>query len=337
MKSSDLKEYIIDNNCIDTILEDLGCDYIVKHSGYYTCSNPDGNNRNAITVYENENLTVLNYTRNITKNKRSADIFDLIAFYKDCSFPEALRYAHNLLGLDYYSEREELCESLQILRMLKEMRSGGDTDNDEPVNLIPEEILSYYLPYPNKMFEDDGIDLAIQQEFEIGYCAYSNRITIPIRTPIGDLCGVKGRLLGKSDEHNPKYLYLERCNKSKILYGYWQNRQYIKNSKYIYVTESEKGVMQLASMGIRNVVSTAGKTISKYQVELITRTGCIPVFAYDQDVQINEVKEIASMFMDGISVYAIIDTIGLLNEKESPMDDENKWHILIKECVYKIK
>ena len=75
-------------------------------------------------------------------------------------------------------------------------------------------------------------------------------------------------------------------------------------------TEAEKGVLQLASMGIRNVVSTAGKTISKHQVELITRTGCTPILSYDKDVQEEELKEIAEMFMDGISVYAIIDTQG---------------------------
>lgn len=337
MRSSDLKEYIIDNNCIDTILEDLGCGYITKHSGYYTCSNPDGDNKSAVIVYINENLTALNYTRNITKDKRSADIFDLVAFYKDCSFPEALRYVHGLLGLNYYSEREDVCESLQILRMLKEMCSGDDREDNEPIKPISEIILSYYLPYPNKMFENDGITLEVQQEFEIGYDPQSNRITIPIRTPIGDLCGIKGRLFGHADDYNPKYLYLERCNKSKVLYGYWQNKDYIKNSKFIYVTEAEKGVMQLASMGIRNAVSTAGKTISKYQIELITRTGCIPVFSFDQDVQEDELKDIASLFMDGISVYAIIDTMGLLNEKESPMDREEVWNILSKECVYKIK
>ena len=337
MKSSDLKEYVLDNNCIDTILEDLGCGYIAKHSGYYTCSNPDGNNRNAVTVYENENLTVLNYTRNITKNKRTADIFDLVAFYKDCSFPEALRYVHNLLGLDYYAEREELCESLQILKMLKDMCTGDDEEDGEPVKPIPETILSYYLPYPNVMFENDGIDLDVQQEWNIGYDPHSNRITIPIRSPIGDLCGVKGRLFGEPDDYNPKYLYLEKTVKSKLLYGLYENRAYIKNNKFLFITEAEKGILQLASMGVRNAVSTMGKTISKHQVELITRTGCTPIFTYDKDVDEEELKDIASMFMDGISVYAIIDTQGILDEKESPMDSAEKWRILSKECIYKIK
>lgn len=337
MRSSDLKEYILENSHIDTILEDLGCGHIVKHSGYYTCSNPDGNNRSAVTVYENENLTVLNYTRNITKDKRSADIFDLVAFYKDCSFPEALKYVHRLLGLDFYSEREELCESLQILRMLKDMCIGDDREDDEPVKPISEEILSYYLSYPNVKFEEDGIDLNTQSEWGIGYDPSSNRITIPIRSPIGDLCGIKGRLFGAPDDYNPKYLYLEKTVKSKLLYGLYENRAYIKNSKFLFITEAEKGVLQLASMGIRSAVSTMGKTISKHQVELITRTGCIPILSYDKDVQEDELKDIASMFMDGISVYAIIDTIGVLDDKESPMDRQEAWCILSKECVYKIK
>ena len=337
MGSSDLKEYIVEQEQVDTILEDLGCGHITKHDGYYTCSNPDGNNIQAVVVYLNKNLVTINYTRNITKNKRSTDIFDLVAFYKDCSFPEALRYVHNLLGLDYYQEKEEPCESLQILKMLKDMASGDDDYDNEPVKPIPEEILSYYLPYPNKMFEDDGIGLEVQQEFEIGYDPHSNYITIPIRDSLGSLCGVKGRYFGEPDECHSKYTYLEKCAKGKILYGYWQNKGYIKNNKDIIVVESEKAVQQLATIGIRNVVSTGGKTISKYQVELIVRTGCMPLFAYDKDVTEEELKSIADMFLDGIDVYAIIDRDNILNEKESPSDNPQKWEHLTKNNIYKIK
>ena len=91
MKSSDLKEYIIEQDVIVTILEDLGCRHIKQHDGYYTCSNPDGNNSQAVTVYINDYLTCVNYTRNIAQNKTSTDIFDLISYYKDCTFAEALR------------------------------------------------------------------------------------------------------------------------------------------------------------------------------------------------------------------------------------------------------
>ena len=289
-----------------------------------------------MTVYINENLTVVNYTRNIAKNKRATDLFDLVAFYKDCSFPEALKYVHGLLGLDYYQEREEPCESLQILRMLKDMTSGDDKDINEPVKPIPEKVLGYFLPYPNKMFENDGISLEVQQEFEVGFCPASGYITIPIRDAVGTLCGCKGRYFGEPDEYHSKYLYIEKCNKGSILYGYWQNRNYIKKSQYLIVVESEKAVQQLATIGVRNVVSTGGKTLSRCQVELITRTGCTPLFAYDQDVAENELQYIASMFMDGISVYAIIDKEKILDAKESPSDNPKKFRYLMKNHVYKI-
>lgn len=337
LQAQELKEYILDNEYVEQILDDLGCKHIRHRGEYISASNPDGNNTQAVIVYLNENLTCLNYTRQIAKSKRTTDIFDLISFYQDCSFPEALKYVHGLLGLDYYAEREELCESLQILRMLKDMQLNDEDADDTPIKPISERILSYYLPYGNKMFDDDNISLEIQQEFEIGFDAQSGYITIPIRDSLGALCGVKGRYFGEPDEWHTKYTHIEKCNKGRILYGHWYNREYIKNSKNIFIFESEKAVQQLATMGYRNAVSTGGKTISKYQVELITRTGCTPIFAYDKDVEEDELKEIAAMFMDGITVYAIIDKDNILDEKESPSDNPEKWAYLVKNHIYKIR
>ncbi|MGN0246516.1 MAG: DNA primase [Lachnospiraceae bacterium] len=337
MVVSDLKEYILNNDCTEQILSELGCHHIINKGEYITCGNKDGDNKQAITIYLNDNLTCINYTRQLSKDKRTHDIFDLICFVEDLSFPEALKWTCDLLGIDYYKEPEEIPESLQILKMLKEMSTGDESEDNTPLKPIPEEILSYYLPYPNRMFEEDNIPLSIQKEFEIGYDSSTNYISIPIRDELGSLVGVKGRWFGPSEEVNNKYLYLERCNKSRVLYGYFQNKDYIKNSTKLFVVESEKSVMQLAGMGYRNAVSTGGKTISKTQVELITRTGCVPIFAFDQDVQEEELKSIADMFMDGISVYAIIDKECILGEKESPSDNTDKFIELIKNHIYQIR
>jgi hypothetical protein len=42
------------------------------------------------------------------------------------------------------------------------------------------------------------------------------------------------------------------------------------------------------------------------------------------------------MFMDGISVYAIIDKDDILDEKESPSDNIEKWHKLVQNHIYQI-
>ena len=337
MDIRDLKEEILNRDLLPDILAELGCHHIQDRGDYLTCGNIDGDNPRSIVVYKNEYISCTNYTRQITKNGRQADIFDLVAYVEDCSFAEAMRFVCGVAGVDFYGEREDIPESLQILKLLKEMSVGEEDEDGCSVKPIPEQILLYYMPYPNKMFEDDGISLEVQQEFEVSYDPQSNYITIPIRDSLGTLCGVKGRYFGEPDEYHTKYTYIEKCNKSHILYGHWQNREHIKNSKFIYIVESEKAVQQLATIGVRNSVSTGGKTLSKTQVELITRTGCTPVFAYDKDVQEDELQEIASMFMDGIDVYAIIDRDDILEEKESPSDRPKKWAHLVANNVYKIK
>ena len=231
MQVNELKEYLLDNNLCEDVLIALGCGHVRNRGEYISASNPDGgDNKQAIVLYLSENLNCIDYTRQLSKTKKATDIFDLVAYFRDCTFPEAMKWVCDTVGLDYYQEREEPCESLQILKMLKAMSTGDNEEDNEPVKPISEEILDYYLPYPNKMFEDDGIGSDIQQEFGIGYDPLTNRITIPIRTPLGDLCGVKGRLFGEPDEYNPKYLYIEPTAKQKLLYGLYENKNYIKNS-----------------------------------------------------------------------------------------------------------
>lgn len=337
MNAQDLKEHILNNDHTEQILSELGCHHIINKGEYITCGNRDGDNKQAITIYLNENLTCINYTRQLSKDKRTHDIFDLISFVEDISFPEALKWTCDVLGIDYYKEPEEVAEFLQILKMLKGMSLNEDSEDNTPLKPISEEILTYYLPYGNKMFEDDNIPLSTQKEFEVGYDPSTNYITIPIRDMLGSLVGVKGRWFGDADEVNNKYFYLEKTNKSRLLYGYFHNKDYIKSSKQLFIVESEKAVMQLAGMGYRNSVSTCGKTISKTQIDLITRTGCDPVFAFDKDVAEEELESIANMFKDGVHVYAIIDKDNVLEEKESPSDTPNKWVQLVTNHIYQIK
>ena len=340
MDVASLKTYIYDEDLSEQVLESIGCHSIRKHGNdYITCGNKDGDNQNSITLYLNENLTVVNYTRCLSKTKRTTDIIDLVMFNEDLTFPEALKFVCNELGLDFYnSGLEDIPESLQIIKMLQEMNTGTEQEDNEPLKPINEKILSYYIPYGNKMWEEeDGISLEIQEEFFIGFDPCTNYITIPIYDELGSLVGVKGRYYGKPDKVHPKYTALEKYSKGRVLYGYWQNKDYIKSNKFIYIVESEKSILKLAEFGVRNAVSTGGKKITKYQIEMIVRTGCTPILSYDKDVNEDELNYIANMFMDGINVYAIIDKNNLLNKKESPMDRQEVWEVLKKDSIYRIR
>ena len=334
-----LKEHILNEDLSEQVLEAIGCHSIVKHGNdYIKCGNKDGDNKSAITLYLNENLTVVNYTRTLSKTKRATDLIDLVMFNEGLSFPEALKFVCNIVGLDFYHNTlEDIPESLQLIKMLQGMLSNSDADDSQPLKPINNKILSYYINAGNKLWEDEGISLTTQSEFNVMYDHSTNYIAIPVYDEIGSLVGIKGRYFGAPDDYHPKYIALNKYSKGRVLYGYWQNRAFIKNSRFVYVVESEKSILKLAEMGVRNVVSTGGKTLTRYQVEMIVRTGCTPIIAFDKDVEEEELNGIAEMFIDGIDVYAIIDKDNLLEEKESPMDRQEAWEILSKDNVYKIR
>ena len=335
-----MKEYILENNYAPVILEKLGCHHIKDKGDYISCANKDGDNPNAITLYLNTNLTVVNYTRTLNINKKSHDIFDLAEFYLNINFFEAVKQICDWIELSYYKDwNEDLPESLRITKLLMELDNTTSIDDDNtPLKPIPDHILSYYYPYVNDMFKNDGISYEIQRLFEIGYDDQTNRITIPIRDELGYLVGIKGRLFAKElKENDIKYLYIEPCNKSKILYGLDKSYNHIKEKRCVYIGESEKFTMQLWTMGFHNVVSTGGKQISQYQIDMLSRLCADIIICFDKDVTEQELQDIADRFVDGVKVYALIDKDNILNEKESPSDDPTKFKKLIDNNKYLIK
>ena len=335
-----LKLYILEESRIDEILQSIGCHHIHYHSsGYWTCANKDGDNKQAIVVWNNEYLPCVNYTRQMVSNGRKTDIIDLVCFTKNLTFPEALQYICNVLGIEYYHDfNADVPESLQITDLILKMNQNHGYDIDQPLKPISKNILSYYKNRVNNLFLKDNISYETQQDFQIGYDDSTNRITIPIFSEIGDLVGVKGRLFKEElSSDDLKYVYIEPCQRSKIIYGLNKTIPYIKKAGRVYVPEAEKGVLQLWEYGDRNAGATGGKEQSQQQIELLTRLGVDIVFVQDKDVKQEEIEELASHFVDQIPIYYIYDNDNILDEKESPTDNPEKWKYLKQNNLYRIK
>jgi DNA primase len=337
----ELKKYIYDNSYVEQILENIGCHNIRYHSsgGYWTAANKDGNNKQAIVIRNNEYLPCNNYTRQMVKSARKTDIIDLVCYTSCLMFPEALKKICNDIGVSYYQDfDEDIPESFKILKMIEDMDSNIIEEKEYPLKPISESILTYYKKYVNDLFYNDHIDYQTQKEFEIGYDEETNRITIPIRSEIGDLVGVKGRLFKTIlDENDVKYLYIEPCNKSKILYGIYKTIKYVKNNNCIYVLEAEKSVLQLWNYGYKNAASTGGKQVSQYQIEMLVRLESDIIFCFDKDVTKKEIAELANRFPDGIPLFYMFDEDNILNEKESPSDNPIKWEHMVNKNIYKLR
>jgi DNA primase len=337
MNASDIKNYILENNKVEEILEEIGCHSVRNNSNYWVCGNKGGDNKSAITIYK-DNLHVENYTRSLPQ---PSDLLTLIEYNKDLNFFQSLKWLHEFLHLDLYSETEQdIPESIRITRMLSAMRNKDSYYDEDttPIKPIPEKILSYYKPCVNDFWKNDNVPYAVQQEWELMYDEFTNRIIIPIRDETGQLVGCKGRLFKTElSEDDLKYLYVEPTPRNKILYGLYKTYPFIKQENRVYCLEAEKSVHQLWSYGYKNSIATGGERVSKLQVDKLIRLNVEACFAFDEDVSQEKIDNILKMFPDGISVFNIIDKDKILNHKQSPSDDPQKWEYLIKNNIYKIK
>jgi len=337
----ELKNYIYENNYVEQILESIGCHHIKYHSsgGYWTSANKNGDNKQAITIRNNEFLYCENYTRQMINSTRATDIIDLVCYSLDISFPQALKEICNEIGMSYYHDFDkDIPESFKILKLLEEMDENYDEEKDRPLVPISEDILLYYKSYVNELFYKDNIDYQTQKEFEIGYDEYTNRITIPIRSEIGDLVGVKGRLFKKDlEDDDVKYIYIEPCSRAKVIYGLYKTLEYIKNKNRVYILEAEKSVLQLWNYDYKNCGATGGKKLSQYQIEMLVRLGVDIVICFDRDVTKDELEELANRFPDGVPLFYMFDEDGLLQGKESPSDNPNNWKYMVENNIYKLR
>lgn len=340
----ELKEYIYENKKVELILEELNCHSIKYHNNakqYYTCAFPDGDNTKGLIIYNNDYLNIKSYTRTIENPFGvTPSIIDVVCFVKDLYISNSIKWICDLLGLDYYSNpSEDLPESLQWTKMIMDMQTSNEIIEEDYVKPIDEYILNYYKPYVNDIFKNDGILYSVQNEFEIGYDLQSHRYTMPIRDELGTLVGVKGRYYKKEvPEYEDKYIYIEPCAKTRILYGLHKALPFIKKEDKVIVVESEKGVLKAWSDGIYNVVAISGHDLSKTQVDKLTSLGISEIIlCYDEDVFRLEngkvskkeyMKEI-NKFIPQQRVSAMVDINGnILNKKESPIDDISKFKLM---------
>ncbi|MFC8686001.1 hypothetical protein [Brevibacillus porteri] len=335
MDIQELKERIILDEKIEIILQELKMHSICEHSDYFSCGVPDGNNKKSTVVYK-DSLIVEAYTRNIRDEYGVSDIISLVSYINGTYFSQSIKWICDVCGYDYYGSNDN--ES-KLARWVRDMwkTSSELLDEDDQLKPLDHSVLQYFGNYANPLFHKDGISYETQWEFGLGFDLAYHMITIPIYDDLGTLVGVKGRLYKeKVNEDESKYFYIFPCSKSKVLFGLHKTFKYIKEKNEVIVCESEKGVMQLWSKGIKNAVAISGHILSKSHVEKLTRLNVPIVLAYDQGAEIGKDGKVDKnfypneyqKFLPNQELYCLYDKFGVLNKKESPMDNLEKWDIL---------
>ncbi len=127
--------------------------------------------------------------------------------------------------------------------------------------------------------------LALQKEGGKCYDRFRERIMFPIKNLSGRVVAFGGRVM-KEQPKSPKYINSPETpvyEKSKILYGLFQNRDDIRRQDKAIFVEGYMDLLSLLANGIGNVVATSGTALTQEQAALIRRYTRHVVLMYDSD------------------------------------------------------
>lgn len=326
-----MKEYLKNNpEQIEKILSYYNYHSINITDKEIRCAKVGGDNPSGCRIKLNDNLSATDFTTSY-----NGDLFGLIATHTGLTYREVLKTVKTMLGKkiegSYQPEEEVLFDG--FFDTLYIPYEEEEVTYDESVL---EEYNSGYKWF--KRFADDGILPSSQVKFKIGFSEESNRITIPWRDYKGNLVGCMTRL--DSDEKtNFKYLPLIPFEKHKYLYGLWENKEYIKESKKVYIFEAEKSVMQSDSFGVHNTTALGGNQISTTQVEQLLKLGVSEIIlCMDEGLMIDAIKRDiqtikSCLFMRDVKIKVMIDKENKYLPKESKCSPSDKGkEIFLKLC-----
>jgi len=293
------------------VLEKIGHIDIRDRGNYLQMSNIDGDNPTALCILK-ENLVYNNFSHG-----KKGSFFSLVMNERGCNFNEALQFIAKCIG---FHERERI-------KIRKPFH--GFYDELLRAEIAPELSLTKYserdLPDArslSKMWFDDGVDFLTQEKFGIRIDHASNRIVIPEYDFYGNLVGAKGRYNGDCSLDERWSMYIP-YSKSFVIYGYHQNYDNIQQKQRAIVLESEKAVLQLASMNYNIGLAVGGHDISKVQAQYLKRLGVDIIIGFDAGISNEECKEQAQKVLVDNRIWN--NRVGYIDmtdvpDKNSPTD-----------------
>lgn len=280
------------------------------------------------------------------------DIFELVRKVKsrelDCDYqlPQAIQYVAQYFD---YAPSERIDETPTSIDADLQYLENYDRINNISLETKIVELKEYdgkflkNLPHPRiEPWIKDGISQKIMDFYEICYDPKNCGIVIPHRDVNGRLIGIRERTLIKENaelygKYRPMKLNKQMYNHplSFALYGLYQNQENIKRVKKAFVFESEKSVLQYATMfGQENniAVGICGSTFIQYQAWLLINMGVKEIIVgLDKQYQelnddehkklVRNLKGIHNKYGQFVTISYLFDKENLLSYKASPTDE----------------
>lgn len=330
--SNDIKNHLLHNKKdLILLLKEYGYGKFNINEDEIRCSKPDSSNGSTCRIRLNNSLMCTDFSSSF-----NGDIFELIMFHTNTTYANIVSKCYEMFNIEDIDDDDFDGLDLDL---------GLDTKPKEVlIPIYDKSELDKYEDVWNMKFVKDNIMPRTQETFHIGYDYRSKRITIPWFTAQGKLLGVMGRA-DYTNYGDFKYIPLLRFKKHHSLYGIYENKKYIENSR-VYIGESEKFVLQLHTINVRNALALGGNSIDNYRLGLLEKLNVQEiVFCFDEgldiEVQKKALKITKKYFGDKIKIGVMYDGHNKYlgkGSKCSPSDlGKQIWEGLVSDCIRWLK
>ena len=244
--------------------------------------------------------------------RSGGDIITFIQKYHKVSFTEAIQILEMETGHEEKTRRAMVEEAKKYIER--------EDEKEKRIYLFKDCMNEYPKYHKIKEWMDEGISEEVLEKHDVRYSKDRKRIMFPIMDEEGNIISIKYRNLYEK----PKYMYLNKIGKKDFLYNFNNAKEYINGLSECILVESEKSVMKLETWGIYNCVAVGSHYINDEVGLLIRQPFNNIVFAYDEDVKIEEVLKQIKILRHYKNIY-YVNSNGI-GEKNAPCDKGfQKW------------
>lgn len=263
---------------------------LVKKGKNFFCICPFHDDTNPSMSVSREKQIYTCFTCHATGN-----VFTFLMNYDKMSFPEALKYLGDKVGVDTKGVKLEKTESkFQKFYEMYDLTSKYYQNN----------LLSSYGEEARKYLTSRGLNKDIIKKFQVGlslpnnndltellvkkkydiadlnkyglsvnnYDIYKDRIMFPLFDISGKVIGFSGRIYKNIDE--AKYINTKETPifiKGEQLYNYHIAKESVRTSKYLIIMEGFMDVIRASTIGLDNCIALMGTALTHEQMKLIKR------------------------------------------------------------------
>jgi DNA primase len=314
-----------------------------------TCESPFNHSKDSFFVTPSLNMYKCFSTG------KGGDGISFVQTYKGTTFGEAVKIIAEICGI--VLEEEQLSEEaerkrsykqelydIQMVACLKYEMNLQNTADDHWVkkmlvsrNINEKTVEKFRIGYAPKEWKfvtspliekgklEQAITLGLSSQKEgNSYDFFRDKLLFPIRDIRGNVVGFGGRKADDADGH--KYVNTKETeifNKSHVLYGLYENKEFISKAKKAFLVEGYTDVTGLSQNGCELAAATGGTALTPEQAKLLGRLAEEVIILRDNDGlddrgneqkgTLAALRDINILLAEGLKVSIVI-----LPEKEDP-------------------